>query len=548
MKKVLLLISFLTLFTSCENDLLDPYIPGIRDEDVALRTSSDLDRLLNNALVIMTNRSEYVFSSVFTDEASPGFNNGGQGINDEYIFNLLPGNGNITSIWNSNYFALARINRVIRAANTLTPTDPSEIEKIKRIKAEALTYRAMCHIKILSYFSPNPKDNAALAGILSDRVIESVETPSRATNAEFYALIHSDLDSAISIFNTVDPSVLYTGANVKIYASKNLANALKARAYALKADYTNAEIYADQVINNSGLVLADISNYASVFHTNNEPNNVEVIFKFKRLAAQNNQGTNLHNAWNSNTNRRNGSLFYEMSRGLFNVLAPNYTSSLPSTSNPTAAQIASHQSAEFNNNTIVNDVRARVALFLPATPNASTQSLCSPTYLTDAIVKDTDILAIQKHGGQGAASSSNAPNPDFMQCRLSEMYLIKAEARIAAGDLNGAAVVIDNLRDKRIFGGNTLVTYANAQQAWKAVLDERRVELCFEGFRFIDLKRLGTLANTGLDRSTADYASNSWNYPLANPANLPLTSFKWALPIPQDELSGNSSITQNPGY
>lgn len=547
MKKIFLLICSLSLFVSCDNDLLEPFTPGTRDEEIALRTSTDLDRLLNNGLLIMTNREEYVFPSVMTDEAAPGFNNGGQGINTDYIFNVLPNNGGATSIWNMNYLALARINRVINAANTLAPADPLEVEKIKRIKAEALTYRALCHIKILSYFSTNPKDDNALAGILADRVIETTELLPRTSNGAFYSLIHNDLNSAITIFNTVDPSVLYTGANVKIYASKNLANALKARAYALKGDYPNAEIFANEVINNSGLVLANTTNYANVFHTGNEPATTEVIFKLKRLAAQNAQGSNLHNGWNSNSNRRNGSLFYEMSRGLFNALAPTYTSSLP-TGTPTAAQIAAHQSAEFNNNAVVRDVRARVALFLPATPNATTQSLCSPTYLTDAVVKDTDILAIQKHGGQTAVSSSNAANPDFMQCRLSEMYLIKAEARIAAGDLTGAANVIDILRDNRIFGGNTVATYSTPQQAWKAVLDERRIELCFEGFRFIDIKRIGALANASIDRSPADYASGSWNFPLANPANLPLTSFKWALPIPQVELSANPSIVQNPGY
>jgi hypothetical protein len=83
-----------------------------------------------------------------------------------------------------------------------------------------------------------------------------------------------------------------------------------------------------------------------------------------------------------------------------------------------------------------------------------------------------------------------------------------------------------------------------------AVLLERRKELAFEGFRYIDLKRLGgpAFANTGIDRHPAEYALGAWTFPGANPINLPNTSFKFTLPIPIVELNGNGGIQQNPGY
>ncbi|MBC7747952.1 MAG: hypothetical protein H7Z76_05130, partial [Methylotenera sp.] len=52
----------------------------------------------------------------------------------------------------------------------------------------------------------------------------------------------------------------------------------------------------------------------------------------------------------------------------------------------------------------------------------------------------------------------------------------------------------------------------------------------------------------GLDRDAAEYASSAWSFPAGNPSNLPLSSFKFALPIPQAEINGNALIQQNQGY
>jgi hypothetical protein len=516
MKKILgLFLVSLSLLVSCDKELLEPFTPGQLTEEVAITKSSDLTRLLNSAMNIMTNRTEYVFSSVFTDEAAPGFNNGGQGITSDYIFLMNQSNASANSIWTTYYFALARINRVITFADSVVPIDAADQQIINRAKAEALVLRALCHSKILSYFSTDPKSDAALAGVLANRIISTSETPSRATNGQFYASMHADLDAAIAIFNS-NTAPAY--ANRTYYASRVLAQALKARIFALKGDYTNAGIWANTVINTSGITLANTQTaYNAVFHTHNEAANTEVIFRLRRTVQQNSQATNLHNGWASVANRRNGSPFYEVSRALYNQVAA-----------------------------IPTDIRLNTMVFLTGT--ATTSSLIDPNYATATDVRNTDIIVLQKHGGQTAATATNGANPDFMVCRLSEMYFIKAESEVAAGNLTAARTTLQTLVNARFTTPPTVSTFATAQAAWKAILDERRIELAFEGFRFIDLKRLGTLANAGLDRHPSEYASASWNFPAGNPSNLPLTSYKWALPIPQDEINGNGGIQQNPGY
>lgn len=531
MKKFLSYFLIATVFfvSSCNEDLTETFAPGQLVEDVAIVTSTDLQRLLNSGYNILANREAAVFTSVFTDEATKGFNNGGQGVSDEIVFNLFPTSGAPTTIWQVHYFSLARINRVIARADVIVPVDAADAETIARIKAEALILRAYSHLEIMAYFSPDLRSDSALAGILADRVITTSERPLRTTNGAFYTLIHSDLDAALATLatNTAQLPVTTPANAPTFYANRNFARGLKARAYAYKGDYANAEIWADNVIANSGITLASPANYRLVFWTDNEPANTEVIFRLRRTVQQNVQGSNLHNGWCSIRPSAGGSPFYEIGRAFFNILNPD--------NHPAS-------SAAFN---AIPDVRARVIV--------APSSVVAADWLTVEDFLNADRLVLHKHGGvatgsnTAATSAGNAFHNDFKIMRLSEMYLIKAECRANASDLAGAATAVDAIRDAR-FGSNQVAPiYANATAAWKGILDERRLELAFEGFRYIDIKRIGSLAGiTSLDRHPRDY--DGLNIPGGNPANLPLNSFKFALPIPQVEINANGAIQQNPGY
>lgn len=499
--------------TSCSDELMETYAPGALVEETAIQNADDLQLFLNTAYTGLTSRNESEFVSIFTDEVGIGHENGGQGLNDDYVFFLNPLSSGPRVIWANNYASLARINRIIVLADKFMTTNPSEVNDLKRIKAEALTLRAYCHLVILSYFTTNMKDPNALAGIISDRifVVDENDFP-RNTNAQFYAMIQNDLTGAISLFDSMSP-----GTNVfsNIFANKIFAQGLKARAYAYAGDYTNAETWADTVMS-SGLASATATTYPSVFLTESNAINVEVIFKFKRTAAQNAQASNLHNAWYNGDPNEDGAPWYDIGRALFNKLNPL-------------------------------DVRYRTLVHPDST--------IDPNYATSSNYRESDKLLINKHGGTltvggtpWAGTAGNANNNDIKIMRFAEMYMIKAEARTFANDLVGAATAVKALRDRRFSTPQVLPTYANQTAAWKGILDERRIEFAFEGYRFIDIKRLGTLANSGIDRDPADYLSATANYPAANPSNLPLNSYKWALPIPAIETNVNSAIQQNPGY
>lgn len=618
MKKVFLLLSACagTLFVSCDDSLIEPFAPGALTETVAIQTSNDLQGLMNSTYANLYNREDAVFTSVFTDEAGIGFANGGQGITEEYVFFLNSTSAAPNAVWNSMYFALSRANRVITFADRITPVDAADTERIQRIKAEALVVRAFCHLKLMSYFSTDLKNDGALAAILADRIIPSTETNlQRTTNGVFYQSIHSDLDAALTIFNALTTNP-YTGIVRTYYASDVLAKALKARAYAYKGDYTNAETWADNVISTSGITLANTTQYTQIFWTDNEPANVEVIWRLKRTPAQNGQGVNMHNGWCSVRPNAAGSPFYEVGRSLFNIMNPT---NIPSATSPAnggwpltgaikdvrfralvapssvVAGVPGTYSATAGTYTITTPENhglqngdSVVVTFTPTSGAAVTvNTTVSSATLTSFVVStgtasstgtcqiwskltsqwnnlytsgagdyiNADKLIIHKYGGVGtgtstfASTAANGNSNDYKLVRLSEMYFIKAEARANANDLTGAAAALEAVLDARNAVDMPAPVFANATQAWAEILNQRRLEFCFEGYRYIDLKRLASLANfTALDRHPVDYSSSTTNYPGANPANLPMNSYKFTFPIPISETNANTAITQNPGY
>jgi len=143
-----------------------------------------------------------------------------------------------------------------------------------------------------------------------------------------------------------------------------------------------------------------------------------------------------------------------------------------------------------------------------------------------------DTSVIIKYPGSARGPQIN----DLKLVRLAEMYLIRAEANAEKGQLTNAANDINALRRERI-SGYADVAFASKDIAISEIMDERFKELCYEGFRFFDLKR----RNLPINRDLSDSRNPNWQ-------NLPADSYLFALPIPQTEFSGNPNMVQNPGY
>ena len=150
----------------------------------------------------------------------------------------------------------------------------------------------------------------------------------------------------------------------------------------------------------------------------------------------------------------------------------------------------------------------------------------------------------------GQEGSNTLWSPPFI--RVSEMILNKAEAYAHKGDPTNAAKFVNEIREKR-FSSSAYNVSCTASNALDVVLNERRVELCFEGFRFYDLRRNHidivrnywgfhtTKYNAGgvegdAPGLSADGVVTAWDYD------------KLTLPIPTQERTNNPGVEQNPGY
>ena len=104
--------------------------------------------------------------------------------------------------------------------------------------------------------------------------------------------------------------------------------------------------------------------------------------------------------------------------------------------------------------------------------------------------------------------------------RLAEMYLTRAECRFRLGEMEGAAEDLNQVRARV-----GLPPIAVADMTLDDILQERKLELIFEGHMFRDKKR------NRISVGDFSFDANELVYP-----------------IPQRELDSNPNLQQNPGY
>lgn len=122
--------------------------------------------------------------------------------------------------------------------------------------------------------------------------------------------------------------------------------------------------------------------------------------------------------------------------------------------------------------------------------------------------------------------------PDIPIYRLAEVYYMLAECKMRAGDKEGAAQLINEVRQRYFPEGDPdPVTVANLDE-WR-MLDEWMLEFVSEGRRRMDLVRW--------DKFTTE---SWWDHPADGAAN----AHKNRFPIPEQAMNGNNLLEQNPGY
>ena len=139
-------------------------------------------------------------------------------------------------------------------------------------------------------------------------------------------------------------------------------------------------------------------------------------------------------------------------------------------------------------------------------------------------------------GVYGNLRVNKYPNTQYQNntpvLRLSEMYLIRAEARAMLGDETGAQADVTTIRQRGLPSAEAVT--ATGQTLLDEIEKEKRIELMFEGQRLWELMRhKQSLVRTDCTNLVCDVA-----YP----------NNRFVAPIPQAELDANANMNQNPGY
>ncbi|MCC8153545.1 MAG: RagB/SusD family nutrient uptake outer membrane protein [Tannerellaceae bacterium] len=128
--------------------------------------------------------------------------------------------------------------------------------------------------------------------------------------------------------------------------------------------------------------------------------------------------------------------------------------------------------------------------------------------------------------------------------RLAEIYLLHAEALAQTGDLPGAAGYVNRVRERVNLDPLPASASSSKENMIEAILDERRLELAFEGHRWFDLIRLDKAIECVNNLNNP----NSRYYDPKKPIVNKIDENKLRCPVPDEQLEKNVNLVQNPGY
>jgi len=344
-----------------------------------------------------------------------------------------------------------------------------------QLQAELLSIRAFAHYQIaIHYAQPyHFTTEASHLGVVynTKTLIAGVDYPSRSTLKETYNFITSDLNKALAQYTNTQ----ILGGPSHSYFNTTTTQALYARIALQMNDWEQALNYSDKVITTSGISLTSKENYVAEWALNEDPIS-EILLEFS--APRTSEGDvsssiSSHFIYNSPNNYGK----YVASGDLLNLYEPN-------------------------------DIRANMFIEVPL-----------PTIINN-IEQDLPYYFTKKFQGDAGTS--------FI--RLSEMYLIRAEANARLANTANALIDLNTIRER-----SNLLPLDTNENVLESIFLERRRELAFEGHLLFDIARYKKDVNRNLGC-------------IANTCNLSYPSNFFVLPIPATSTNLNENMQQNEGY
>lgn len=424
-------------------------------------------------------------TDIWAGNSVTGAGGGTDGIETQDISNFVTATDNAAAldIWRGPAPGILRCNMVLQKVPAIQMDETLK----NRVLGEAHFLRANYYFILVRLFGDVPL-------LTEPQTPEDDLRPARTSKDKIYELIIQDLTNAI---NFLPPRESYTGADIG-RASKGAAVGLLAKVYLTLGNYQKTVELCQQV---TALGYTLNKNYSDNFNPLAK-NSVESLFEVQYAGKTN------YSFWDNENQASWVSTFTGPRNADF--VAGSYGWNQPT--------------AEFANAYEVGDKRKDQTILYPGCPDFDGKKY-SAAYSTTG-------YNVRKFLVSKSISVDYDTNPaNWPVLRYADVLLMQAEAMNELGQTPAAEIPLNLVRERAGLGE----IHGLAKEAFREkVLQERRVELAFEGQRWFDLIRVKQ-GQYGLDF-------------LHSIGKVNAAAKHLLLPIPQKERDANPNLTQNTGY
>lgn len=427
----------------------------------------------------------------------------------------LANNGMISEFWLKTYQGIAAANQAIKGAESVNV--PAEAKN--PVTAQAYFARAFYYFHLVRQFGDIPYISEALT---PDNTAQ-MGTIGKTSAEQVYENIIADLQFAKTWLPNTQAS--------RAIPSKAAASSYLALVYLTMAgtndtaNFQKAFDEAQDVILNKGVYNLDLDpDFQNLFNADVIDSSIEPIFAldYNNFEAPDNAYDQIAPMTGIRGDDRN-------SGGGWSVAVP---------------------SLEVYTTWNAQDYRRAVSLDDGASINGNLELYTNFTVSGHQFAKNRPYIAkYTRFPGAFARGNARATSHNYSMMRYAEVLLIAAEAAVEINEPEFARTYLNEVRSRARMGGTTLSSGVEVTVTGSAepadhtgtvtandVLEERRLELAFEGKRWYDIVRrqLGAIAfgSSGLEGVKPDFSPNDY-----------------LMPLPADELARNPNLLpNNPGY
>jgi tetratricopeptide (TPR) repeat protein len=502
---ILIVVTLATIITSCSKEWLEVEPIGKSDVDSYYQTDEEISMGLIAAYDMLHSDffDDWSSWSFVKQLPSDGTNCGGGGESDQAQYQKIDDfdwtaeNVGIRKFFHWLYHGVSRSNLVIN--KSVVSSDLSA-----RYVAEAKVLRALYYFELTTWFGDVP--------LRLEYAKNLVEAKERTPQAEVWAQIEKDLTEAIPVLP--DKNNFPNNDIDKFRVHKQAAQALLGKAHLYQGEWSAALTQFEAIIAQEGVLVGLETNFADVTKKETEWG-IESLLEASFISENNTWGTV---QWNRQAND-NRHIQLSGPRGPWEGGTSGINAGwgfMP----PTAKLYNAYDAADTIRrlNTIISNAELQSRYGGNFTDGWDTEGMVRTKYTTFESETNMD----------GVATPELNYGTNWRLIRYADVLLMAAEAYYRDGNEGEARTQLNKVRARADVEDVT----ATGTDLFDAIVNERQVELAYEGHRFRDLVRWG-LANQEL--ASLGFEAGKHEF----------------FPIPLDEINSNPGISpddQNPGY